>query len=144
MFLIVETFVVRIIHVRHLNGATQRLILMSREAGMDYRELDPRDRLVVILASPERTRELPQAIDWKKVASDTLPFASGLAIPGLFLGASGIIAGYILYKALKGKRKPKLPYPLFDLRTARNQFKFPINHPIDSQTDLLLRHNPAG
>ena len=51
---------------------------------MDYREIDPRDRLVVILASPDRTRELSKVVDWKAVAAGSLPLASGLALLNMF------------------------------------------------------------
>lgn len=98
--------------------------------------------LVVILASPERAQKLSQTVDWKTVATVGLPLASTLVIPGLFLAPSLSTAGYILYRALKGNLKWKLPYPLFDLRTARNQFRFPINHPIGGLTYASCEAEP--
>ena len=110
---------------------------------MDYRELDSRDRRVVILASPERALELSQHIDWKRVVTENLPFAALGA-----LGPLGVLfGGYLLSKKLlKGKmpllHKGQLPYPLFDLRTARDHFKFPIHHPVDGLVYVCCEAEP--
>src|SRR5262245_33329010 len=111
---------------------------------MDYRELDPRDRRLIIVASPERARELPKRINWRAVVHD-LPLAEAAFRSKplgkiAFLAFPEAVTGYLLIKALKGAGK--LPYPLFDLRTARDQFKFPINHPIDGLAYVCCETEP--
>lgn len=116
---------------------------------MDYRELDPRDRRLIIVASAERAQELPRRIDWKAVRSSSLPFATSITAHYLFpyiyflkipLIPNLKVAGYSLFEALRGKTK--LPYPILDLRLAREQFTFPINHPIDGLVYACCQTEP--
>ena len=125
---------------------------------MDYRELDSRDRRLIIVASPERALELSRRIDWKAVATRSLPLASA-AWSFTWRFTSGPV-DIFLYKVLKGEMQPphplgdlrtarevlkvqkNLPYPLFDLRTVRDQFNFPINHPIDGLAYVCCEAEP--
>ncbi len=101
---------------------------------MDYAGVDSRDRRLVIITSSNRQDILRGKIDWKLVAEETLPLGSSIVggiISGLLLGPS-ILSPYFLWKILKHtKNVPRLPYPVFDIVEARDQFKFPINHPVD-------------
>ncbi len=93
---------------------------------MSYADLDPRERRLVIIASGETAQKLRRKIDWKSALLGALPLASTASIAGLFLLAPfglGIFSIFV-------KRK-KLPYPLFNIIEARDQFSYPVNHPID-------------
>jgi hypothetical protein len=101
----------------------------------NYASIDVRDRRLVILASKDKAKELKGQINWSFALSKSLPLASsinvGRAIMPVLLTTGGISAlgiPLILLPLLLGK---KFPYPIFDFDTARDQFDFSVNHPVD-------------
>lgn len=100
---------------------------------MDYTSIDVRDRRLVIIASESRAAKLSGEIYWKKALMLDLPLASSsrvLAATSVIAAGPLVVALPIFIVSLFTKRK-HIPYPVFDLKTARDQFTFPINHPTD-------------
>lgn len=99
---------------------------------MDYTSIDVRDRRLVIIASERRAAELSSEIDWKINYLKDLPLASSPAV----LAATGVVFEdpiiYLIRILLAWlKKRRHIPYPVLELKTARDQFTFPINHPTD-------------
>jgi hypothetical protein len=100
----------------------------------NYASVDVRDRRIVILASKEKVKELKGQINWVFALSTSAPLASGIDIGRPIMpmpqlpGKIRLETFLILLPLICGKR---FPYPIFDLHTARDQFDFPVNHPID-------------
>jgi hypothetical protein len=101
---------------------------------MDYTNIDPRDRRIVIVASKERAKAMKGEVDWMQVAKGGLPLAGIPFLPVWYLYPFGVVASPFVMSMLVLlpllKRKP-LPYPVFEILEARDQFRFPMNHPID-------------
>ena len=106
---------------------------------MKYGDLPFQDRRLVIVASNDSKSELVSQVDWDVVREGSLPLsAAGTGVLGstLFLfgpvgwglGLGGLLIGPWLRKL---GAKPPLPYPVFVIDRAKNEFSFPINHPID-------------
>jgi hypothetical protein len=113
------------------------------QSGIDYRDTDVIERRAVIVASPERAAELLGSLKWDPAKDGKPPLASATDSAFLFFlpeiltmvaGGPVIAAAYYAGRYL-GLKKPsmptKFPYPLFDLKRARDQLKFPTNYPID-------------
>lgn len=130
---------------------------------MDYREIDARDRRLVIVVSPELASSLLPSLKWDPAKDGNPPLATSTSVVaaalleglgeglastlGILVTTAAVIGGAALAgpiaavafgtvagKVLGNKKdaKPKIPpYPIFELKLAREQFEFPTNHPID-------------
>lgn len=121
---------------------------------MNLRMLDPRDRRIVIIASPERAQKLYSLSLLENTPSLFLPFFPLLLTEPLLkllenspfiehkiIGTLGYkVYRYKVYKKLKKLGKPL--YPIFDLKTARDQFRFPIGHPVDGTAYACCEEEP--
>lgn len=101
----------------------------------NYAAIDVRDRRIVILASKNKIKELKSQINWTFALSTSLPLASGINIRRAIMpmppSFPGIPTGGIALILLLLMHNKKFPYPIFDFDTARDQFDFPVNHPVD-------------
>lgn len=110
----------------------------------DYRNIDARDRRIVIIASPTGKAKLNMQIDKDVLSKTAWPFlVSGTLKPLTILyplAPMAIpIAGPLLVMAMWAtskiltKKPISMPYPIFDLNKSRDYFQFPMNHPVDRQ-----------
>ena len=88
------------------------------------------ERQIVIFASPERLKGLKKEIDWKTAVATGL--IHRLAWPISF--------GYVLWQYFA--KKPQYPYPIYDPRTAKAKFRFPVQHPQDGVTYACCEAEP--
>ncbi len=94
---------------------------------MKFSEIDVRDRRLVIIASAEKQEEIVKGIDWRQVGRGApLAFAAHLLLGNDLVRYTGLGVGSLLKKSRK-----RLPYPAFDIAIVHDQFRFPVNHPVD-------------
>jgi hypothetical protein len=88
------------------------------------------DRRMVIVGTEEKVQELNNQIDWKNTAIDSL---------------TGRSYWRFLDNARKGKLSPfsiKKNIPALEINSARERFKFPIQHPIDGVVYCCIDTEP--